>query len=101
MRRRRETMSGSVENCSGPATTPEEFLTELRRLLDTHGYLSSRMIEQDDALPTAAVVTAAFGSLLNAYEMAGWKRTRAEIFAESAVRQAKRRHARVAARPER
>ena len=57
------------------AMSREEFIAGLKRLLDAHGYLSSALIHQDSLLPTTSVLIREFGSLLSAYEFAGWKRT--------------------------
>lgn len=94
--RRVRTPTPAVES-AGPATTHDEFIAGLKHLLDKHNYLSSELIYKDEVLPTPAVIITTFGSLLNAYELAGWKRTRLEITAETAMRRSARRRARIAA----
>jgi hypothetical protein len=62
------------------------MITGLERLLSVHGYLSAGLIRADDAMPVPSVLRRTFGSLLQAYALAGWTRTRTEIMSETVVR---------------
>jgi len=60
--------------------TSREFLLEgLRRLLDAHGYLSGRLIDQDPELPNDWVFRDRFGSLQHAYHLVGWDLSRGQL----------------------
>jgi DNA invertase Pin-like site-specific DNA recombinase len=100
VRMRRVQTPAPAAASGGAATTHQEFIAGLKRLLNKHNYLSSELIQKDEALPTPAVIITTFGSLLNAYELAGWKRTRLEIMTETAIRRSARRRALIAAEME-
>jgi hypothetical protein len=53
-----------------------ELLAKLRTLLETHGTLSAAVIDSADAVPSSCVYRNRFGSLLRAYELAGFRPSR-------------------------
>jgi len=53
--------------------TNDELLNRLRALLDKHEMLSACLIDSADDMPTSATYRARFGSLLRAYQLAGYQ----------------------------
>jgi hypothetical protein len=51
----------------------EQLLDILRRLLQTHGYLSEELIEGDKEVPSVTTYARRFGSLGRAYKLIGFK----------------------------
>lgn len=54
------------------SVSDDALLDGLRRLLEARGYLSVRLIETDPALPSCQTYCRRFGSLFEAYRLAGW-----------------------------
>jgi DNA invertase Pin-like site-specific DNA recombinase len=50
----------------------EELIDRLKGLYRHHGFLSALMIDESENLPSAAVYSHRFGSLIRAYQMAGF-----------------------------
>lgn len=50
----------------------EEMIARLKRLMEQHATLSAHLIDTADDLPTSATYRARFGSLLDAYRLAGY-----------------------------
>ena len=61
----------------------EEILDGLRRVLEQHGHLSIELIRQASDLPPLSTIYKRFGTLLNAFELAGWSSPRSRIMAEN------------------
>lgn len=55
------------------------LLTQLRHLLLQHGYLSASLIDACPDLPTISTIASHFGSVMAAYEAAGWTVSRSEL----------------------
>ena len=53
--------------------TDEELLDRLKGLYEGKGYLSSILINETDAMPSASVYSHRFGSLIRAYELVGFR----------------------------
>jgi DNA invertase Pin-like site-specific DNA recombinase len=53
-----------------------ELIAKLKGLLDAHGTLSAALIDGADAVPSSCVYRNRFGSLLRAYELAGFRPSR-------------------------
>lgn len=51
----------------------EYLIRRLTALLSKHGYLSAPLIKADATLPSVTTIIERFGSLLQAYVIAGWK----------------------------
>ncbi len=64
----------------------KELIEGLRRLIQQHGYLSAKLIDSDLSVASSPVYMRRFGSLLRAYERAGWPRTKCQIYEASAGR---------------
>lgn len=66
---------------------PTEYIIEhMKALLSVHGYLSVTLLKADKTLPSLITITERFGSVVKAYNAAGWKVDHSEL--------AKLRHAR-------
>ena len=52
--------------------TDEEMLDQLKRLFESHGYLSSFIIDEAEGLPCTTAYQSRFGSLLRAYRLVGF-----------------------------
>ena len=52
---------------------PEEMLARLRDLLRKHGYLTAKLINQNDDMPRAGYFIHRFGNLISVYRMLGFK----------------------------
>jgi len=50
----------------------EEMLTRLKTLLAVHPELTGALIDETDGMPSSSVYRARFGSLINAYRLAGY-----------------------------
>jgi DNA invertase Pin-like site-specific DNA recombinase len=66
-----------------PRFSSETLIEGLQDLLKSQGYLSAKLIDAEPRMPCAAAIARRFGSLLKAYELAGWKRTRKQILVET------------------
>lgn len=53
--------------------TNEEMIERLRAILESHGYLSGAIIDDAEGLPSSAAFRSRFGSLVEAYQLAGYK----------------------------
>jgi DNA invertase Pin-like site-specific DNA recombinase len=51
----------------------DQLLDVLRRLLQTHGYLTEELIEETEEVPSAGTYQRRFGSLKRAYKLIGFK----------------------------
>ena len=56
--------------------TDQELLDRLRALLDKHGALSAFLIDSAGDMPTSSTYRSRFGSLLRAYQLAGYQTDR-------------------------
>lgn len=74
-----------------------ELMAGLRRLVRENGYLSAKLINSDPSVASCPVYVRRFGSLLNAYETAGWRRTKSELYKAGARRRWIAGYARAAA----
>jgi DNA invertase Pin-like site-specific DNA recombinase len=70
----------------GRRYSSKELIQSLRRLAKQHGYLSLALIEADPSVASAPVFIRRFGSLRQAYTVAGWLRTRGQLYAERSER---------------
>ncbi len=52
--------------------TDEEMVERLRSILGAHGYLSGALINDSDGVPSSGAYRSRFGSLVRAYQMAGY-----------------------------
>lgn len=70
--------------------TPEKLLTDLKQLVRSKGRLSQRLIDATESMACAGSYIRHFGSLRNAYRLAGWKPELQlrHLHREGAVRQA-------------
>ena len=63
--------------------TDAEMLQKLRGLWEEHGYISCRLVDQTNAMPTAMMFKNRFGGMVNAHQMIGFKpritRSRGEL----------------------
>lgn len=75
-----------LRNTHGARFTNDELVAFLRGLLDDHGYLDERLIQQDHSIPTATYIRKRFGTLLAAYGAAGYVSTQAEVLRLAAAR---------------
>jgi DNA invertase Pin-like site-specific DNA recombinase len=64
--------------------TDEELLDCLRRLHREHGYVTAKVMRDDEATPTPVVFIHRFGSLINAYGRAGIENRRFNIWSRAA-----------------
>lgn len=62
----------------------DDLIECLRRLHKQYGYVTAKIIREDDLSPTPVVFTKRFGSLLNAYERAGIENRRFNIWSRAA-----------------
>jgi DNA invertase Pin-like site-specific DNA recombinase len=62
--------------------TNEEMLTKLKQLIAQHTTISSHLIDATDGMPSGAVYRARFGSLVEAYRLAGYSPERDYSFLE-------------------
>ncbi|ABQ66557.1 Recombinase [Rhizorhabdus wittichii RW1] len=74
--------------------TDEDLLACLRRLHEQHGFVTARIIREDENSPTPMLFTARFGSLLNAYACAGIENRRFDIWSRAGKARAAARRAR-------
>ena len=73
-------------NPDGSHFTDEQLIENLRRLLARHGHLSGPVIDSEPNFPGRNFYYARFGSLTQAYLLAGYVGTRSEINMASAKR---------------
>lgn len=52
--------------------TDDEMIERLRAILGSHGYLSGALIDDAEGLPSSAAYRSRFGSLVQAYQLAGY-----------------------------
>lgn len=77
----------------------EELLEKLKGLYEGKGYLSSILINETDAMPSASVYSHRFGSLIRAYELVGFRPDRDFAYLEI-NRQLRRLHPEILQRTE-
>jgi hypothetical protein len=75
----------------------DELIAGLQRLVKENGYLSAKLIDADPTVASSPVYMRRFGSLLHAYERAGWRQTKSEIYEASARRRCVAGYARTTA----
>ena len=63
--------------------TNEEMLVKLKQLISQHATISSHLIDATDGMPSGAVYRARFGSLIEAYRLAGYSPDRDYSFLEN------------------
>lgn len=63
-----------------------EMIDGLRRLLETHGYLSMQLINADPVLPAVGTIARRFGNLTSAYERVGYSSSRSDIMRAARLR---------------
>jgi hypothetical protein len=68
----RQIMSERHKRCKKAKFSAEMLIAGLRGLLEQHGYISSNLITLAPDMPSAQVVRYRFGTLLKAYQLAGW-----------------------------
>lgn len=71
----------------------DELLACLRRLHRQHGYVTAQIIREDEMAPTPLLFAARFGSLLNAYGLAGIENRRFDIWSRAGKARAAARRA--------
>jgi hypothetical protein len=59
-------------NTDGTPFTDEHLIKMLQKLLEVHGYLSTRLIDSDPTLPSAGMIARRLGGLRNAYIRVGY-----------------------------
>ena len=72
---RRRPRSG--EHVDRAGLEPDEIVERLKDLLETHGYLNSKLIEESPRLPTVSTIKKRFGSLDSVYKLVGFDLTHA------------------------
>lgn len=65
------TVRGIIQE-RGRRFTDVEMVERLRSILTAHGYLSGALIDDAEGLPSSAAYRSRFGSLVRAYQMAGY-----------------------------
>ena len=98
--RRRAQLEVDAEGCrpwGRKQYSTAELIAGLRRLVKENGYLSAKLIGADPSVASWPVYARRFGSLLNAYGRAGWRRTKSEIYHASARRRCAAGYAQAAA----
>lgn len=63
----------------GPHRSNGQLLDDLRRLRQAHGYVTGKLIMEDPACTSIRVYVTRFGSLLEAYRLAGFPSTLSQI----------------------
>ena len=76
-----------TRNADGSPFTDDQLIAGLKALLAKHGYLSERLIAEQDDLPTASFYRLRFGSLLETYAAAGYVAERGALLKATFARQ--------------
>jgi hypothetical protein len=76
-----------TRNADGSPFTDDQLIEGLKALLAKHGYLSERLIAEQDYLPTASFYRLRFGSLLETYAAAGYADERGALLKATFTRQ--------------
>lgn len=66
------------EHVDRAGSEPDEIIRRLKEALARDGYLNSKLIESTPRLPSVATIKKRFGSIENAYQLAGFNLTHAE-----------------------
>jgi hypothetical protein len=81
----------AIKGLARQSASSHEIVDGLKRLLAEHGYLSGRLINADPRIPSQYAVGRRFGSLFQAYALAGWPIDAARALRERDERWARKR----------
>jgi DNA invertase Pin-like site-specific DNA recombinase len=88
LRRRPPRKAMVRRNGMGERFTDQELVDLLKDVLNRHGYIDERLIQETPGIPTATFYRKRFGTLLAAYATAGYASAHAEVLRLAAARRA-------------